>query len=486
MNFGNHISTNSKLYEIIHSKNNDEDDEDDIQERERRSSLYGGGGARTKIPKIKKKAEISGSSPIVLGERDMRLESLPLFKELDNSVPPGAHSDQFRLVSNPTSLSMKDPDRVFYNTTSMAPHLHVVSQPAWYFGNNNKIKPSDGHLLIAAGRYGYRGSQGIKQYSTEAYEDPRATRTDQTPAHLTNGDSYVNEYVPKIVATIHQSCNSLESPKLWPENTEFVSGYPKKKFPSSHTYRRETTVDTDDIPQAARTLSRTMSVFKENDDKLKTMAKEEMRGTVSSLTIDSKTSFEKAWGSKVKKFGSQPLKYHLKKEKPLYEAHTLLDPSDLMKYSGTTAMIVHTQSTDEYKFRLRMERSKSKTVTPFDQRWNHVVHLFQDLNNKLKRKETMDIVIYRLADALQETALRRGSETTISRVDFIDVCKSTKTFDDSANRLMSIMYSIFDPMKKNDMRFVELIASLIILDKAGDTAEAKLETLWDTYYKYGL
>ena len=67
-----------------------------------------------------------------------------------------------------------------------APHLHIVSQPAWYFGNNNKIKPSDGHLLIAAGRYGYRGSQGIKQYSTEAYEDPRVTRTDQTPAHLTN------------------------------------------------------------------------------------------------------------------------------------------------------------------------------------------------------------------------------------------------------------------------------------------------------------
>jgi hypothetical protein len=44
----------------------------------------------------------------------------------------------------------------------------------------------------------------------------------------------------------------------------------------------------------------------------------------------------------------------MKREIPVYEAHTLMDPSDLLKYSGTTAMIVHTQTTDELKFRLRM------------------------------------------------------------------------------------------------------------------------------------
>lgn len=62
-----------------------------------------------------------------------------------------------------------------------------------------------------------------------------------------------------------------------------------------------------------------------------------------------------SWNDKVDKLANSTLRINLKEtEKTAYEAHTLMDPSDLMRYSGTTAMIVHTQSTDELKFRLRM------------------------------------------------------------------------------------------------------------------------------------
>ena len=114
----------------------------------------------------------------------MHLDTLPRVKDFDHSIPPGAHSDQFRLVTNPTELALSDPNRVFYSTSSMQEGLHCISQPPWYFGNHNKIKPADGHLILAAGRYGYRGSLNIQQYSTEPYEEPSKTRTKHTPAFL--------------------------------------------------------------------------------------------------------------------------------------------------------------------------------------------------------------------------------------------------------------------------------------------------------------
>ena len=115
-----------------------------------------------------------------------------------------------------------------------------------------------------------------------------------------------------------------------------------------------------------------------------------------------------------------------KRERVPHEAHTLVDPSDLIKYSGTTAMIVHSQTTEELKFRLRMERSKAKSSTPYALRWTHICHHFREFQNKLKRKETMDLAIYKVADDLQEKAILGGSETTINRVDFISTCSKIK------------------------------------------------------------
>ena len=44
----------------------------------------------------------------------------------------------------------------------------------------------------------------------------------------------------------------------------------------------------------------------------------------------------------------------------------LIDPTDAIKYSGKTAMIVHSQTRDEIRFRLKLESSKS--FTPYEKR----------------------------------------------------------------------------------------------------------------------
>lgn len=491
-------STNSKLYDIIHSKNNDAEDEENIVEKEikakvrlRRSSLYGG-GARTHIPKVKKTHVLGGESPNIIGNQDVRLDTLPKVKHFDHSAPPGAHNDQFRIVTNNTTMSANDPDRIFYNSSSMQEGLHNAPQPPWYYGNNNRIKPADGHLIMAAGRYGYRGSQNMNQYNVECYEDPEKTRTKHTPEFLDNGD-YINEWVPPILATTHQTVNSLETPKLWPDNTQYPTGYsePSKnnETPTAWIYKRETTVKDKQRPHTAENLDRmrrTMKGSKILDDTLERCATRESQNTIRSLPFAKQQNFTQEWADKVSKHANSALRTSMNKEKMPYESHTLVDPSDVMKYSGTTAMIVHTQTTDELKFRLRMTRSRSKNSVPFAQRWHHICHHFKEIQHRLKRKETMELALHETAQMLKAVAIKGGSETSVSRVQFINCCNHNSFFDDSTRKQWSIMFSLFDPMKKNSMRFVEFIAALKLLDEPEQSAAEKLAMLWDVYHEYGL
>eukprot|EP01035_Chromulina_nebulosa_P026436 gene26436-34606_t len=193
-------STNFKLTAIIHSKNNDQEEEAQIHELEalaktrlRRTTLYRG-GARTKIPRIKKPTPLSSSPFQLSGGNSGPLEPKPL----DHSIPPGAHFDLYRAVANPTIKSYNDPDRVCINSSSMMEGVHNLHQPPWYFGNNNKIKPPDTNPLTAAGRYGFRGSKDIIQFTTKFHEVPSRTRNEHTPQFLSHGD-FVNEWAPPLL-----------------------------------------------------------------------------------------------------------------------------------------------------------------------------------------------------------------------------------------------------------------------------------------------
>ena len=59
------------------------------------------------------------------------------------------------------------------------------------------------------------------------------------------------------------------------------------------------------------------------------------------------------------------------------------------------------------------------------------------------------------------------------------------TFEGFDMKLFNAVYGVFDPLKKNIVRFVEIIKSLAVIDKFDDSAEEKLMTLWDLNMDYG-
>jgi len=59
--------------------------------------------------------------------------------------------------------------------------------------------------------------------------------------------------------------------------------------------------------------------------------------------------------------------------------------------------------------------------------------------------------------------MSHGSETSLSRIEEI------------SPKQMSSLYSLFDPMKHNVMRFVEIISALTVLDKPEKLPQDKLK-----------
>jgi len=329
------LSTNQKLALIFNGPDDDDDngekDREKAHARLRRSTLYGG-GARSKIPKVRAVAK-EDKSPFSVLEPSL---SGPLKTQLESTVPPGAHFDQFRMVTNPTMRSLQDPDRTFINSTSMKEGILLVpgGQPAWYYGNNNKTKPPDSNFAtMAASRYGFRGSKGIRQRHTEPYERPSNTRTEYTPSFLVAQEDVADEWVPPIQAATYNTINGYESPKLWPENTEYASGYMHKRLPSSYKYKRETTVDNVERPRTSQSL---VNIFDRTAEKslLLDYAKMEQSKSFMSLTMASQATFEDNWKQRVEKDANNTLRVTMAREVPPYEAHTLMDATVVMRYSG--------------------------------------------------------------------------------------------------------------------------------------------------------
>ena len=155
--------TASQKLQLLMRDNDDEDREEkwrierEAQMKLRRATLYGS-GARAVVPKVRKKKTEDASPFTVIQPYEM-----PGQVALASAVPPGAHTDQFRLVTNPTALARNDPDRVFLDSTSMKEGLILVpgGQPPWYFGYQNKTMPPDGNFATTSLRYGFQGAKAI-------------------------------------------------------------------------------------------------------------------------------------------------------------------------------------------------------------------------------------------------------------------------------------------------------------------------------------
>ena len=493
------LTTNQKLAALANGMENLEDYEesqrakkDRAATRLRRTSLYGS-GARANIPKIQvgtisHAGEVPSSmlfSPFKMNDVAATTggsSGIPL----TTSIPPGAHDMQFGMVTNPTNKSLNDPDRMFFNTSSMKDGLVFVpgGQPPWYFGHNNKTCPPDANFAtMAATRYGFRGAKNIRQRHTHPYERANNTKTDYTPKFLADAPEVTDEWVPPIVAATFNSVNGWESPKLWPENCEFATGYPLKRLPSSYRYRRETTVDAEERPKTSSATTMILARSAERE-MLRKYDKLESSGEFLSKPLHDKEAFHDHWRVRLNEDATTALSQTFGRFHAPCEAHKLADPTDCISYSGTTAFIVHTKSNEEMVFRHRME--KGLDHAPYDLRWKHIMaHLTRIRANEKRNPDFFNTFIDSLGVHLYSAAMKVGTPTSMKRIELCQALSRFPSFEKCDMRELSTLYGVFDPTKRNCVQFVEMLAAFSVLVNEKEDCEAKLGRLWDLYERYG-
>jgi hypothetical protein len=400
-----------------------------------------------------------------------------------NTIPPTAHEDQFRIVKYPTAKSDADPDRVFYTTTSCTEGIRRIEQPPWFFGNQNKTKPPDSSMLLAANRYGFRGSRDIKQFHTKMVSPPEETRTDYTPKFLV-GNSVIDEWVPPLRGEpIKEKGFALTSPLLWPENANHTSGFKQKKRPTSPVYNRETTIGTDaavKIPPALIAVYEKQSTEK---NLLSQSAVLESKGEIISPPIAEKLKFSSTWQNRLDNFANASLKMTMQSGAiHQTEQHKLMD-GDHLRYSGSTALLMHSCSTDELKYRLRLEIHEESQLLSL--KWRHVIIVCQILKVRLRREHNLRVLITDFGRKLLYQSIKFGQKNYIDRAQFLVATSETREFEHVPLREKNLLFSAFDELKRNLIRFVSVLAAMTIFDNVSDSAEHKLNQLWLQEEEFG-
>lgn len=493
------LSTNQKLAEFLNKSEIQDEEAEALDQEEKRArerlritSLYGA-GARFQTPKTKKKKKTI-ESPFQLSSATSN--AIKKYEET-SSVPPGAHEDQFRRLRYPTEKSMSDPDRVFFTTTSMTEGIRFHPQPPWYYGYQNKTEPTDSCIVLSANRYGYRGAKDIQQYHTAPYLPPQQTANEHTPAFLTKNNNDIpdisNEWVPTIQAKPLTAGYALTTPKLWPENATYANGYEyKDTVPKSPLYIRETTVGSTIRPYTSPSLLKIQDEIQAESMVLCENSKLESEGVIESRPRSQQTLLKKTWSEKLNLYANATLKQTMKREVPPYEAHTLMNQTDKIKYSGSTAMIVHSSSAEELKYQLYTELYH--TNIPYEQRWKHVITLFRILRGRLRRDQTIQQAILEFAEVLRKEALLHGNKSILLRSHFIHAILTTELFEHLNPKQISLLFSVYDPYKKSMVSFVHIVAAFTVLNhtfKSRDSHAATqhiltlLTDLWRLYEIYG-
>ena len=494
------LSTNERFGSIINGPDEAEvDDNQGYLRKERRakaalqrSRLYGC-GARALLPRVRKPKPKS-QSPFFVSVYESAVNQGD-FRREDSAVPPGSHADMYRLVYN----SKFEP---FYTTSSMTEGVRVVSQPPWYFGNNNKVRPSDSTMVNAASRYGYRGARNILRYNTAPCDPSFRTLSPHQLAFLKKKGVIANEFVPNMVASPIQTVNNLETPKLWPENTLYAFGSPLKTKPSSPSYRRETTVG-DPLPVPSRSLTRALNKYEEEINILDDYGKLESSRLLLSRPLTAKLEFETKWSDRVAKTANSTLRATMSREVPPCQKHGLMDSSDTINSSlgGSYSIIVHTQSAQEFQFRYQIKQNHSNT--PYNKvwrslfprrkllfscvfkRWKQVYRTFALIKSILKRDQPFHIALEEMCRILKyQTQKVSATGSMIRKADFLSAFQSSKMFEGLKDKQLSLLYSAFDHNRKNLVLYVSIIVPLAILDQAESKTPSQLQRIafiWDLY-----
>lgn len=492
-----------------------------------------------------------------------------------------------------------------------------LSQPPWYLGYTNRANPPDNSSLISANRYGYRGALNHLKYTIPPYAQPVNTRNEHTPTFLVSDENYVNEYVPKIMMGPLNTINGMETPKKWPENSEFVTGSKLKKLPTSFQYARETTVSLpernllltsqfldstqnnlgiasinnnegsqmdengeDEINQSnlissslyssssAGDLHQTLPLHptttllngvnskksksltnlierpyttnstmkklksqsqvlnskssskllstnlleplptstknlllleKQNEEEklLRTYKNLESKNLIQTFPQQNLSKFNKEWSDIVTNEGTDLLKSTINHiESPSIEYNSTSNTSQSkssnllpssnkstskMRYSGSSSILVQSNTTNEIKFQLRMKSNFEKVNLPYQLKWSHLYGHYYNINLKLKKNQNFLIVLLKIGRYFQYYS----KNSTLKRIDFIKLCSKNFYFEDVNSKLMSQLYSLYDPMKKNSMRYIEILLSLLVLDCPNLNILKKLYIIFKFYSVFG-
>ena len=173
-------------------------------------------------------------------------------------VSPGAHDNLRRFAILFDNENQITSEKLMMLSSSCMDTIAVRDlQPPWYTGSPLPLPISSNN---SNQRYGFRGSCAIKEHSTQS-----------TFNKLSDTESLINEWVPPLsavpMATNHPY---LCSPKLWPSNCEYVSGFKRKKSLSKcpSVYLHDTTVMEDNHRNAVcekleRAVTASMDELKE-------------------------------------------------------------------------------------------------------------------------------------------------------------------------------------------------------------------------------
>ena len=488
----NNPSSTNDLLEKTYTPEIDESDADDVfrpaslehiiklkraQRHALRAALYGC-GARSKLPNVgRKKKEstlFSGLQPSKFVEKQ---------KFFSDSIPPGAHSDQFRLVCNLTRKSQNDAESYLYTTTSMTKGIkYATGQPPWYCGYNNKTVPPDSSLVHGACRYGFRGSKGIKQYEAKPYQMPSFTVTEHTPKFL-DCSCRINEWVPPILARTYQTVNGLESPKLWPENTEHPNGARLQKSPTSTRYNRETTVAISDKIGIPERLKDYITRAGNLDDTIQNFARMESYSTLLSTPMRARLNFESNWSTRIKECASTQLQATLNTCSLHGNFRSLVNSMDKITYAGKTAFIVNSQDFNELKYKMKLDKSYS--ILSLENQWNQVNLIFETIRGQIDKDlsftEAIKIIITTLLNSVFGDGEISPPQIRMDRGTFMDLFCQIPFCTTMTSQKVSILFNSFDRLKRNHIDIIDLISTLIILNNPHDTTLQKLIQIWNLY-----
>lgn len=250
-------------------------------------------------------------------------------------------------------------------------------------------------------------------------------------------------------------------------------------------YSAESTINSPTRPSTQGAVTRVQKKREAEDEKLMALSWMERSGEILNRPMTHKNTMESKWSDRLERVGTASLKVSMRhhKESLRVEPKKLMDDTDKLKYSGNTAYIVHSQSTDDLKFNQMME--KIKQTSNYPAKWRQISIQIQYLKRRMKREETLGDAILSIGIFLRREATRNGNATQMERLDFIKSLMKTTHFEQVTENQVSLLFSTFDSLKKNRIRFADILVGMTILDRPNDSCVDKLVNIWGIYDSFG-